>query len=235
MPSIISSFAGFWARRHVLLLSAALAIVLGIWGFIAVLDAVREGESRRFDDRVIEWCWRHKGPAWLQDAARDITALGSVTVLTLVVLAVVGYLMIAKKRGAAVLVLVATTGGATISSIIKHLVSRDRPPLEYQATHVFTKSFPSGHSMLSAVVYLTVGALLAQVVSGRLLKLYFVCVAILLTLLVGISRVCLRVHWPTDVLAGWAAGLVWAILCLLVAHELQRRGAVEREGNDKTR
>lgn len=85
--------------------------------------------------------------------------------------------------------------------------------------------------MLSAVVYLTLGALLAQVTPGKWLKIYIICWAILITGLVGVSRVYLRVHWPTDVLAGWTAGLVWAILCQLVAHRLQRRGAVEADGD----
>lgn len=229
--NVIRALRGL-TSRHALLLAAALVIVLGTWAFIALLDVVREGESRRFDSRVIEYFHAHPGPPWLQDAGRDLTALGGITVLTLVVLAVVGSLLISRKRGAAALVIVATVGGIAIGSTIKHLVSRDRPPREYQVAYVFTKSFPSGHSMYSAVVYLTLGALLAQVTRGRTLKIYIICCAVLVTFLVGLSRVYLRVHWPTDVLAGWSAGLVWSILCLLVARELQQRGAVEREGEE---
>jgi undecaprenyl-diphosphatase len=81
---------------------------------------------------------------------------------------------------------------------------------------------------MSAVVYLTLGALLARLADQRRVKLYFLAVAALLTLLVGLSRVYLGVHYPTDVLAGWSAGLVWATLCWLAARSLQRRGAVER-------
>lgn len=227
MSRRVSDVAASIAPRHGLALSAVLLMVLGTWAFITILDTVREGESQRFDNRVIEWCWHHKGPQWLQDCARDVTALGGFTVLALVVIAVVNFLLISRKRGGAALVIAATIGGVLISSMIKHLVNRDRPPREYQAAYVFTRSFPSGHSMLSAVVYLTLGALLAQVTKERVLKLYFISVALALTFLVGISRVFLRVHWPTDVLAGWTAGLVWAILCLLIAHQLQRRGAVE--------
>jgi undecaprenyl-diphosphatase len=208
-------------------MAAALVIVSGVWGFIELTDRVVDGDTGRFDNRVILWCWNHRGPAWLQDCARDLTALGGDTVLPLFVFAVVGFLLISRKRGAALLVIVAVVGGVTISGVIKHFVHRDRPPRQYQAAYVFTASFPSGHSMMSAVVYLTLGALLAQVTRGRLLRLYIVTLSLFLTFLVGISRVFLRVHWPTDVLAGWVAGLVWSILCLMVARELQRRGAVE--------
>jgi len=215
------------ATRHGRTLLAVLAIVLGVWGLISLTDTVQEGHTQKFDMRVILWFVHHPGPPWLADMARDVTALGGVAVLTLVTLAVVGYLLIVRKRRAALLVVIAVTGGLLIGGLLKHLIDRDRPPREFQTTYVFTHSFPSGHSMLSAVTYLTLGALLAQVMPGRLLKLYFIVLALILTLLVGLSRVYLRVHWPTDVLAGWTAGLVWAILCLMVARVLQRKGAVE--------
>ena len=218
-----------WFAKHTQALIAMLLIVLGTWGLFAIMAKVIEGDTQRFDNRIILWCWNHKGPAWLQDAGRDLTALGGVTVLSLVICAVIGFLLIEKKRGAAALVLAAVLGGLLISTIIKNLVDRPRPPREYQAAYVFTASFPSGHSMLSAVTYLTLGALLAQVSANRWLRLYIIAVSIFVTFLVGISRVYLRVHWPTDVLAGWTGGLTWSILCLFVARELQRRGKVERD------
>jgi undecaprenyl-diphosphatase len=227
---VVSSLFSILRRltsRHLLLMAATLVIVSGIWGLIELTDRVVDGDTKRFDNRVIVWCWQHQGPPWLQDCARDLTALGGDTVLPLVVLAVVGFLLISGKRGAALLVIVAVGGGVVISSLIKHFVGRARPPREYQGAYVFTASFPSGHSMLSAVTYLTLGALLAQISRGRLLRLYIVSFALLVTFLVGLSRVYLRVHWPTDVLAGWVAGLLWSILCLMIARELQRRGEVE--------
>jgi undecaprenyl-diphosphatase len=90
-----------------------------------------------------------------------------------------------------------------------------------------TASFPSGHSMLSAVVFLTLGGLLARYTIQKRLKVYVLALSILATLLVGCSRVYLGVHWPTDVLAGWTAGSSWALFCWLIALLLQKRGQVE--------
>jgi undecaprenyl-diphosphatase len=127
------------------------------------------------------------------------------------------------------LVLAASIGATVINSTIKNIVERPRPVVVPRLTDVSSESFPSGHSAMSAAVYLTLGGLLAQTVSRRRLKLYFIFVAMLLTFLVGLSRVCLGVHYPSDVLAGWTTGLVWALLCWLAGRYLQRRGAIERE------
>lgn len=216
-------------NRGVVVYLAVLFIVLGIWGFIALSDEVREGGTERFDSRVNRWIYQHRGPPWVQEAGRDLTAFGGVTGLTLIVGAVIGFLLISRKYRAVLLVLIATVGGAIIDGGLKHLFDRPRPPLRPPGTIVYATSFPSGHSMLSAVTYLTLGALLARVTPGRRIKLYLIGVALFMTLLVGISRVYLGAHYPTDVLAGWTAGLVWAILCWVFARELQRRGTVERD------
>jgi undecaprenyl-diphosphatase len=207
-----------------------LAIVAGTWAFIYILDEVKEGETRHFDETLIRYLRAHEGPAWLQEVGRDMTALGGVAVLTLVTFAVAGYFLLRRKYGAMWLILCATGGGLILSTVLKHFIDRDRPALVEHRSVVYTKSFPSGHSMLSAVVYLTLGSLLARIMPGRLLKLYFLALAVGLTVLVGISRVYLGVHWPTDVLAGWAGGLVWALVCWLVARRLQERGKVETDG-----
>ena len=132
-----------------------------------------------------------------------------------------------RRYGAAVLVLAATLGGLLVSHLLKDLYDRPRPELVPHLTPVSTSSFPSGHAMLSAVVYLTLGALLARLVERWWVKLYVIVAALGLTGLVGFSRVYLGVHYPTDVLAGWAAGLSWAILCWLAARYLQRHGMVD--------
>ena len=208
-----------------------LFLVVGCWVLIVLTDHVREGHYEKFDMGLIRWFHAHRGPPGLRDAGRDFTALGGIAVLTLVTSAVTGFLLITRKRRAAVLLVVAVVGGLLIGVVLKSAVHRDRPPLQYQEAYVFTKSFPSGHSMLSAVTYLTLGALLAQVTRRRRVKIYIIAVALLVTFLVGLSRVYLGVHWPTDVLAGWTAGLVWSILCLFVARKLQQKGALERESD----
>ena len=164
----------------------------------------------------------------MEDVVRDLTSLGSAAVLGLVTTVVVGFLLIRRTYHAIGLVLVATVGGLLLSLLLKGFFSRPRPDIVPRLAEVYTSSFPSGHSMLSAVVYLTLGALLARLVERPALKVYVLTVAMLLALLVGFSRVYLGVHYPSDVLAGWSVGLSWAILCWLVARRLQRTGVVER-------
>jgi undecaprenyl-diphosphatase len=167
------------------------------------------------------------GPPWLEEMMRDFTALGSTGVLTVMVLAIAGFLAITRKGHAAILVLVSVAGGVLISQTMKWAYARPRPDLVPHGAEVFTASFPSGHSMMSAVVYLTLGALLARTQADRVVKAYILAMAVLLTVLVGMSRVYLGVHWPTDVLAGWTLGGLWALICLSVMQWLQARGQVE--------
>jgi undecaprenyl-diphosphatase len=159
---------------------------------------------------------------------RDITALGGTAVLTLGVLAVTGFLALMRKTHAAVTVLVSVVSGMVLSQAIKWAYARPRPELVPHGMETYSASFPSGHSMMAAVVYLTLGALLARHQAQPRMRVYVLLVAVLLTVLVGISRVYLGVHWPTDVLAGWCLGAAWAILCWFAMLWLQRRGTVEQ-------
>ncbi len=228
------SHAVAWLReRDLLLLLAVLVVVLGVWGFIALADEVIEGGTQRLDERILlalrdpADLARPIGPGWLKESARDVTALGGFTVLPLMIAAVVGYLAITQKYQAMCLVLGATVSGLLLSLFLKHSFERPRPSVVPALAADYTSSFPSGHSLMSAVVYLTLGSLLARLVRQKRLKIYFIAVAMLLTLLVGLSRVYLGAHYPTDVLAGWTAGLVWAVLWWLAARFLQQRGLVE--------
>src|SRR2546421_10374351 len=228
MQRLLSVLKWLGSRGAVFLVSV-LVIVLGVWGFIGLTDTVMEGHTQRFDQRVNAFFIHHPGPPFFQDAGRDLTALGGVTVLTLGIAAVAGYLFLSGQRGLMILVIIATVGGLLVTTSLKHWIDRPRPPLMQPGTIVYTTSFPSGHSALSAATYLTLGALLARAMQSRILKFYFLLIALILTFLVGMSRVYLGAHYPTDVLAGWTVGLVWSLLCWIVARELQRRNVVEGE------
>ena len=213
-----------------LLLLLLLVVVGGVWGFIVLADEVRAGQTQRFDEWALRSLRRADdpalpiGPAWLTEVGRDITALGGVAVLVLMTTAVCGYLCLMRRFRALVFVLAATIGGLVVSQFLKSLFDRPRPAIVPHLSQAMSSSFPSGHSMMSAVVYLTLGTLLGTVVRGRKVQAYFLVVALLLSGLVGISRVYMGVHYPTDVLAGWMMGLAWAALCWWVARRLRRRG-----------
>lgn len=214
-------------------LAALMAAALALLAFAAIADEVMEGETHRWDEAVLR-AFRNPadpadplGPRWLEIMFVDITSLGSTTVLTLISLVVVGFLVIERKRATALLVVISVAGGSALSLALKSGFDRPRPDLVAHLVDVHTLSFPSGHAMLSAVTYLTLGALLARSQPKRRIRIYILSVAVLLTLMIGFSRIFLGVHWPTDVLAGWCVGSAWALLCWLVALHLQRKGDIE--------
>ncbi|MCX7424259.1 MAG: phosphatase PAP2 family protein [Planctomycetia bacterium] len=221
-------------RHEFVVLLAALIVVAGTWGFIALADVVLEGRTQSLDESVLLALRRADNPAmpigpdWMAEVGRDLTAVGGVAVLLLATLAVAGFLLLDRKYAAMGFVLAAVASGLVVSSLLKACFARPRPDVVPHLSQVYTSSFPSGHSMMSAIVYLTLGALLSHMVVRRPLKFYVLAVALLLTGLVGGSRVYMGVHYPTDVLAGWTAGLVWATLCWLAARKLQRRGLIEK-------
>ena len=206
-----------------------------ILSFAVLASEVAEGETRAFDERILLMfripgdLSRTIGPPWLKEAVRDITALGGTSVLAIVVAGVVGFLAVSGVRHTAIMVLASVLSGVSLSNGLKAGFSRARPDLVPHDTVIYTASFPSGHATLSAVVYLTLGALLCRTQSSRAVKAYILSVAGFLTVLVGISRVYLGVHWPTDVIAGWLLGGTWALLCWFVMLWLQSRGEVEPE------
>lgn len=226
--------AGVWMRNHLEALPLVLLAVIagGVFAFVEIADEVVEGETHVFDKAVLlalrdpQDAANPIGPAWLEATMRDVTSLGSTFTLTFVTLAVAAWLAMAGRRSTSLLVLASVGGGTVLSNLLKFLFDRPRPDLVAHGVEVFTASFPSGHAMLSAVTYLTLGALVARVSARRRLKVYVLFLAVLLTLLIGASRIYLGVHWPTDVLAGWAIGAAWATLVWTVALWLQRRGNI---------
>ena len=221
-------------ERDTLLAIVAVAVLLLLFGLVA--EAVAVGGTHDLD-RLLLLSLREAsnaadpiGPPWLEEAMRDLSAMGSTAVLTFITLAVVGYLAVTRRGNAAMMVLGAVISGTIVGQIMKIGFSRPRPDLVPHATEVFTASFPSGHAMMAAVVYLTLGALLARTEARRRVKSYVISIAAVLTLLVGLSRIYLGVHWPSDVVAGWALGAGWSALAWLTMLWLQGRGKVEHEG-----
>jgi undecaprenyl-diphosphatase len=206
------------------------------WAFITLADEVQEGETHELDSELLlalrdpQNPANPLGPSWLEESARDITGLGGYAILSIITLATWVYLLMTRRQGAALLVLVAIVGGTLISTGLKMGFERPRPDLVPHATRIYTASFPSGHAMMAAITYLTLGALLARVEKSRRASAFIMGLAIIMTLLVGVSRVYLGVHWPSDVVAGWSVGAAWAALCWFVALQLQRRGQVEKPG-----
>jgi undecaprenyl-diphosphatase len=210
------------------LILAALAIF-----FLKIASEVVEGDMLALDRRLLlamrdpADLSQPGGPQWLTAAMLDMTALGGVSVLTLLTVVIAGYLLAARKAATAAFVIAAVAGGALVSVILKDVFVRPRPDLVGHLVAVDTTSFPSGHAMNSAVVFLTLGTLLARTRKESEVRIYLIAVSLLLTLAVGISRVYLGVHWPSDVLAGWCVGAAWAVLCSIAARMLQRRRKIE--------
>ena len=214
---------------------AVLAVgTASLWGFIEIAEEVLEGDTEAFDHWVLSILRDREnladpiGPRWVEEMARDATALGGFAWISFTTIVIAIYLWLVGKTRMMAFMLAATVSGALLSSGLKYSFGRPRPDLVPHLSHVVSSSFPSGHSMISAVVYLTLGSLLGAIMPNVKLKLYVLAVAIVLSVLVGISRVYLGVHYPTDVLAGWLAGLVWALVCWLIARWLQVHGQVER-------
>jgi undecaprenyl-diphosphatase len=237
MKEVLGQFAkAGWQYRA--LLGVALLCCACVWIFAEVADEVREGEWQ-----TVEQGWMRQlrssedpsepaGPVWMKTLALDATALGGVLVLTLLCLMVTGYLLLSRWYASALLLVAAAGGGILVSTVLKNLFSRERPDAVPHLTDVTSASFPSGHSMMSSIVYLTLAVMLARTVERRRMKVYVVGIALFILFLVGLSRIYLGVHYPTDVLAGWTAGIAWALLCALAAYGLERRGKIEPEADE---
>ncbi len=206
-----------------------LLLVAGIWIFAELADEVMEGEARQVDIMILQALRETtdnamlRGPAWLEEAAREVTTLGGGPVITLVTIIVVGYLLMMKDYRSVFMVLIAIVGGSLLVGGLKMAFGRPRPEV---VPHLLTEtslSFPSGHSAMAAIVYMSLAALLTPIQSRRRARVYIVVVALVLTLIIGISRLLLGVHYPTDVLAGWAVGIAWGAMCYLLSVYLRVR------------
>lgn len=222
--------------RDELTLLVGMLVLLGVlWLILTLAGKVLEGDTLDFDKRMLSALRKADnpsqpvGPPWLELAAFDLTALGGPTILGLTVAAVVGYLLLHGLYRNAAFVFLASVGGWLLNDFLKEIFARPRPQVVPHLRQVMSLSFPSGHALTSAAIFLTLGALLMRVAERRFVKFYIMSVAVLATLLVGATRVYLGVHYPTDVLAGWLIGSSWALFCWLLERSLERRAGLRRE------
>ena len=222
-------------RRELTWLALGLGACLALWAFIALAGQVMGGDTQGLDARILRALRdpdnpsRLRGPMWLEPAMLDVTAIGGGWVLGLVVVAIAGFLLLQTRYHSALVVLVSAISGELVTQLLKSVFQRPRPEIVPHLRQVVDTSFPSGHAMQSAIIYLTLGAMLMRLAESRLTKAYCLIMAIVVTLLVGMSRVYLGVHYPTDVIGGWIFGFVWASLCWIVARRFERETGVAQE------
>jgi len=205
-----------------------LLCVCGVLLFLYLAHEIAEGDRWSLDSAILLALRRpgdlHTpiGPLWMQQSAIDISALGGFTVLWLLSAVVVGYLLLIRRREEALLLAISLIAASLLNAGIKELVRRPRPFVVPHLANVSNASFPSGHAMLSATTYLTMAVLLARLQTGLWARIYIHTLAIGLVLLIGLSRIYLGVHWPSDVLGGWCLGAAWSLgFSLLAASRLK--------------
>jgi undecaprenyl-diphosphatase len=228
----------WWTRleRHELVwLVVGLGVCVLLLAFVTLAGKVMDGDTQAFDARILlalrepSDLSRPIGPEWMESSVLDLTAIGGPTFLWMMVAAVAGFLVLQTRYRTAIVILVTSASGELLNVAMKHLFNRPRPTIVPHLRAVYSTSFPSGHAMESAIVYLTLGAILMRASDTVPTKIYILGIAVLLTTLAGASRVYLGVHHPTDVLAGWIVGFLWATICWVVAQRFEGTTHIQAE------
>lgn len=231
MPVPLTSLWSALRERPAVLVLALVLLIAGGWALVGLPGArsaiVAMDEAVLLAFRSADDLADPIGPAVVEEAMRDITALGGVTVTTFLLLVAVGFLALAGRARTAFYLLLVIGSGIITAFLLKSGFDRPRPDLVPHGSHVVTSSFPSGHAATAAVLYLTLGAALSRVLRLPSQRVLAMALAVVLTVAVGVSRVYLGVHYPTDVLAGWLVGGGWAVGAWAVERALQRRGTLE--------
>ena len=213
-----------WKKTEVF---GLIMMLTGLAVFTALAAQLGTPSVQRFDETVVrslrnaEDLAQPIGPAWFKELARDFTALGGYGILSTITILVTTFLHLERRPARAHFVVVAIVAGYSLSMTLKALIARPRPDIVPWLSHVHSSSFPSGHSMMSAVVYLSLGLMLSDLTSRRLVKTFVVVAPLTISALVGLSRVYMGVHYPTDVVAGWWLGISWSLACWLAIRRWQ--------------
>lgn len=203
------------------------------WLLVKNVPRIYKGRLEAIDNHVLRALRRPDdlsipvGPKWMPQAAKDVTALGSGTNLTIATGILAGFLCLNRRFRATGFLLSSLGSGLLLCLSLKGFFARRRPNVVPHLAHFDPASFPSGHSMGSALVYLTLGSIFSRQVTGKMAKAYFLSTALALAVVVGVSRIYLGVHYPSDVLAGWAAASLWSGVCAQASRWLQHQGSVE--------
>lgn len=202
------------------------------------MESIAEGGSFRLDTALLVALRRPRnldqpiGPSWLLQSAVDLSALGGFTLQWLLGGASVLFLVYIRRRAEAAWLAGSILGASILNASLKSMLHRPRPELVPHLAMVSNASFPSGHAMISAAIYLTIGAMMAETQPRRSARIFLMSFAGLLVLLIGISRIYLGVHWPSDVLAGWCLGSVWALVVFAANRTLRVSHAVASGDKD---
>lgn len=221
-----------WLQAADLALPAVLvAIGVLVVGFLKLGHSVAESKTDAFD-RSILLALRAApddplGPRWFEAAVMHLSALGSGAVTGLVAVIAVTFALLARQPRFAALIAVCALGTSALMGVLKGLYNRPRPSVVTHLDPPGGLSFPSGHSMISMALYMTLAMLIARALPDRRLRRYTIGVGGLLAFLIGVSRMYLGVHYPSDVVAGWTVGGAWALLCGTIAYRLGRSGELE--------
>ena len=203
--------AGEAHRRRVPVILAGASVGAVAIGLVLLIGLVVGHWPFAFDRAIMLNLRAWGGPSWLPKVAADVTALGGGVVLTIVTVLAAGLLAVQRLWLSAAATIAASVSGGMVVALVKTEVARPRPDIVDHLVQVSNMSFPSGHSANSAIVYLTLAGLASQVTVSNAARRYILVMAIFMVGAIGCSRVYLGVHWPSDVLAGWSFGTLWAL------------------------
>ncbi|MBA3393563.1 MAG: phosphatase PAP2 family protein [Deltaproteobacteria bacterium] len=217
-------------RANVVAVAVLIALIAA---FAGLASNVLEAETDTIDHAILMALRSADGtnpigPAWLERGIVNLSALGSTSVTVLIIVLASVFLLLDRRPRQAMLVIATTASAGFILLLLKTSIGRERPSIVKHIDIAGGLSFPSGHTLLAAVLYPTLGMLIASNLRGRHLKIFVFAVAALLALVVGLTRVYIGVHYPTDVLGGWCLGVAVSIGAGLAIGKLKKEGIVER-------